>query len=833
MITVRCPCGQMLEFDDNLAGQSSRCPRCEETVVVQRAGPSGPPSRTGMEPGSGATISRPQSPTDPYATKASGGVVSTVEEGPAGSGESRSLTSFLSPRQTPDELGRLGGYRILKILGHGGMGVVFLAEDPHLRRKVAIKAMLPDLAGSTLSRHRFQREAQAAADLEHDNIVPILHVGEENGIPYIVMPYLKGESLETRLQRPDPIPIPLVVQVGQQVADALAAAHAQGLLHRDIKPANIWLEARSADTRTPESGEGSGSWGKTRIKLLDFGLARLTRTGQDSNLTRTGALLGTPGYMAPEQIDGLEIDGRADLFGLGCVLYRLATGKAAFGGGTVTERLVAVSQQTPEAPVRVNPSVPQKLSQLIMQLLARKRDDRPASALDVLTALQALEASVRAAPTAAATPPPSAGPSLAVLPFVNMSSDAENEFFSDGLAEELIAVLTKVKGLHVASRTSSFAFKGTRQDVRKIGEQLNVAAVLEGSVRKSGQRLRISAQLTNVADGYQLWSETFNRQMADVFDIQDEISQSIANALQLVLGERDKPKVEAPANVEAYEFYLRGRQFVHQFRRRAFEFAEEMFRHAIAIDPTYARAYAGIADCRSSLYLKWAATEENLRQADEASRKALEYGPELAEAHVARGFALSLRKQFAEARAEFETALRLDATLFEARFFFADVCRRQGKLVEAAQQLELAAQMRTDDYQSLVLLMGIYLGLGRAADTQAAGRRCIAVIEKHMALHPEDERALYLGAIAWTQLNEPAKAVEWAERALAMDPEEALTLYNVACVYALQNKVDQSLDCLERAVKNGWADKETILHDADLTALREQPRFQALLNRLT
>src|SRR5439155_12773744 len=252
---------------------------------------------------------------------------------------------------------------------------------------------------------------------------------------------------------------------------------------------------------------------------------------------------------------------------------------------------------------------------------------------------------------------------------------------------------------HVTSRTSAFAFKGKNEDVGRIGEQLNVGTVLEGSVRKSGNRLRIAAQLVNVADGYHLWSETYNRQMEDVFAIQDEIAQNIAKALQVFLTERDKKAIEnvQPADVQAYDFYLRGRQFFHQFRRRGFEFAEQMFTRAIEIDPSYARAYAGIADCHSLLFLNWEATEANLQMADEASRKALELGPDLAEAHVARGFALSLKKQFAEARREFETAIRLDPTLFEAHYFFGRTCLAEGDLLRAAEQFELAYQMRPDD----------------------------------------------------------------------------------------------------------------------------------------
>jgi TolB-like protein/Tfp pilus assembly protein PilF len=424
--------------------------------------------------------------------------------------------------------------------------------------------------------------------------------------------------------------------------------------------------------------------------------------------------------------------------------------------------------------------------------------------------------------------------SVAVLPFVDMSADKENEYFSDGMTEELIDALAKVEGLQVAARTSSFAFKGKSEDVRKIGQLLNVQTVLEGSVRKAGNRLRISVHLVNVADGYHLWSETYNRELADIFDIQDEIAQSITKALRVILTEKEKQALEkAPAaDVRAYDCYLRGRHFFHQFRRKGFEFAIQMFERAIALDPSYARAYAGLADCCSLLYMYWDTRPANLQRADEASRKALQLDPRLAEAHVARGLAVSLKKQYPEAERAFETATQLDPNLFAAYYFYGRTCLAQGKLLEAAQLFEQACRLRPDDYQAASHLGSIYAGLGRTADAQAAGRRCLDAVEKHLGLHPDDARAIYLGAVVWCQLGDADRAVEWANRALAMDPEEPVTLYNVACVYSLQGKLEQAIDCLEGALKHGFAHKAWIEHDADLNAIRAHPRYQELLRAM-
>jgi TolB-like protein/Flp pilus assembly protein TadD len=552
--------------------------------------------------------------------------------------------------------------------------------------------------------------------------------------------------------------------------------------------------------------------------------------------------------MSPEQVRGLPADERSDIFSFGCVMYEMAVGRRPFLGQTTADTMAAILHELPTDLSQSGRDRPAELDRLIMRCLQKNPAERFQSARDVALALRNLG---QTAVTGAAgqhplletaayleSPPPSAAPprapSLAVLPFRNMSSDPENEFFSDGLAEELINALTKVAGLRVASRTSSFAFRGKNEDVRKIGEQLNVRTVLEGSVRKSGNRLRISAQLVDVADGYHVWSETYNRELQDVFSIQDEIAHSITTALKVILSEKEKRAIErAPtADVRAYEYYLRGRQFVHQMRHKAFEFALDMFARAVAIDPGFALAFAGIADCHSFLYMYFDTSPANLQKADDASRKALELDPDLAEAHVARCLAVSLKKDYAEAEREFQTAIRLAPTLFEAHYFYGRTCYAQGKYLEAAHLFEQACQLRPDDYQAAAYLGMVFTELVRNADAEAATRRAVAVVSKHVELHPDDPRALHMGAILYCRINDSARGLEWAGRALAIDPEEPVTLYAVACVYALQRQVDRGLDCLESAVKHGWAHKEWIERDSDLASLRGHARYQALVQSL-
>jgi serine/threonine protein kinase/tetratricopeptide (TPR) repeat protein len=736
---------------------------------------------------------------------------------------------------------RLGPYEVLACLGAGGMGEVYRARDTRLDRDVAVKVLPERLAQDANALARFQREVKAVAVLSHPNILAIYDVGTEQGVTYAVMELLEGQTLGGRLKG-RLLDWREAAEIGASIADGLAAAHAKGIVHRDIKPENVFLT----------SGGG--------LKILDFGLARLIdKTAPPPGApelpsleTLPGVVLGTMAYMSPEQVRGQPADARSDLFALGCVLYEMVTGRRPFLGETTADTMAAILYESPTPLSQSGRERPTELDRLIHRCLEKDPARRFGSAREVAGVLrglgrralttqaaQQLETAAYGVDTAGPLATQTTAPSVAVLPFRNMSSDPENEYFSDGLAEELISALTKVDGLHVASRTSAFAFKGKSEDVRKIGEQLNVRTVLEGSVRKAGNRLRISAQLVNCADGYHLWSETYNRDLADIFDIQDEIAQNITRALRVILSGKDKNgkdkngKDKAPTpDVRAYELYLRGRQFFHQFRRKGFEFALQMFRGAIGLDPNYARAHAGIADCHSLLFTYWDTSEANLQKADEASRKALELNPDLAEAHVARGLAVALKKQFAEAEREYEAAIRLDPSLFEARYFFARALQAQGKLAEAAHVYQEACQLRPDDYQAVTHLASIYAGLGREADAEAACRRGLEIVEKHLALHPDDARAWYLGAIVWCRVGDSARGLEWAGHALAMDAEEPVTLYNVACVYALLANKEQAIDCLESALKHGFAHKAWIEHDSDLASLHDHPRYQALLQRL-
>ena len=435
-----------------------------------------------------------------------------------------------------------------------------------------------------------------------------------------------------------------------------------------------------------------------------------------------------------------------------------------------------------------------------------------------------------ASPTVAAP----AAASLAILPFVNISADPENEYFSDGMTEQLINALVKVQGLKVPARTTVFALKGKDLGIQEIGRRLGVDSVLEGTVRKAASQLRISVRLVRTSDGSALWSEQFDRELKDVFAVQDEISRKIVETLRVQLTPLEAQSLaRAPTeDTEAYDLYLKGRRLFFMSGRQNLGNARETFSRAIEKDPGFALAYAGIADASSWLYLYAEATEENLDEAKKASLKALELAPDLAEAHASRGLALSMGQEYEAAAREFETAIRLDPSLFEAYYFYARSCRAQGLWEQAAHLFGKAMEARPEDYQAPTLLSNALQRLGRTEEAGAMRLKALAIIRERLVTDPDDTRALYLGANLLVETGKVDEGLEWCRRAMAVDPSDPSTLYNAACVYCKAGRKQEALEILERAVAAGFAHKAWLENDSDLDAIRSQPRFQALLKRL-
>ena len=422
-------------------------------------------------------------------------------------------------------------------------------------------------------------------------------------------------------------------------------------------------------------------------------------------------------------------------------------------------------------------------------------------------------------------------PSIAVLPFADLSAARDQEYFCDGLAEELIAALGRIRGVRVASRTSSFQFRGSGADVRAIGERLGVGAVLEGSVRRAGERLRVSVQLVSAGDGYQLWSDRYDRQADDVFAIQEQIAQSVAGALQVVLTERDRDALQArrAQSLEAYELYLRGCRVLHSLRN--LRTAEPLFERAIQIDPGFALAHAGLAQLSHWLYAWFGGRDPDRRRADEASRRALDLAPELAEVHAARGAALALGREHDAAATEFEAAIRLNPQLWEAYWMFGRMRFAEGRRDEAERLWTRAMAVRPEDYQVPLLMAMLYRGGDRASELEATQRRGIELARRQLAREPDDVRAMYLCAGALVECGSEEEGLSLLQRAMEMAQNDPSVLYNAACVFARAGRRERALEALEACLRGGWGNPEWIAQDPDFDSLRGDPRFEAIVAR--
>ena len=679
---------------------------------------------------------------------------------------------------------RLGPYEILDLLGTGGMGDVYRGRDTRLDRTVAIKIANEEFSA------RFAREARAVAQLNHAHICQLYDVGPD----FLVMEYVDGTPLR------GPLPVEQAVTYARQICSALEAAHAKGIVHRDLKPANVLVT-------------------KSGVKLLDFGLARLREepassddVTQSIDVTRAGTILGTAAYMSPEQAQGHPTDERSDIFSFGAVLYEMISGAQAFKRDTMLETLTSVARDEP-APL----TGPESVGSVVRQCLRKSAADRFQTMSDVHAALAAIPAGA----VAAAGPQPS----IAVLPFANMSRDADDEYFSDGLAEEIINALVKVPGLKVIARTSSFAFKGQNTDIRRIARTLGVTNVLEGSVRRSGSRVRVTAQLIAAADGTHLWSDRYDRQMDDLFAMQDEIAAAITTESKLKFAPADRARRQP--NLHAYEAYLRYRQYQWGFTPESLSRSRECLEQAIALDPEFALPYVGLADHHGAYVWVGVPADECMPKARDLARKALELDPGLGEAHGYLGFVAGMYEHdWAEAERYFRRAMASEQVHWHVRAWYScfhllplgrlDEARRQAErvvednplsqichwdlaIVLEALGLETAAAatwQRCVDLDPDFWLGWVEFGLHHAAwGRLEQARKCG---EKAYAYSPSSPVAAGLLAGALARTGEPARSRDLLE-AIASDASGAPVAH--ALHQFVQGDVDGALEWAGRALE--------------------------------